>query len=373
MSRSWRMLFILTFFVAMLTDLPPALAGEPDDAVAHAALQKLDPSKTANVVLNQTLNRLIEQATEDANLLTEFPKGPRQPCDNATLIRRFADVFDRNFPAIYGPISDSANAFYVGSQNHKDSPAKAFIIQHKRMWAPTFPVLTRSGVHAMGLDKIDHFFSHGYLLWLTLKNIQEPTDHELNKALEPISQQEDSSWGLKSTGVKSYADIAAAYLGLKFWQTLIDGQSPLLRCENGRFTQTRDFDLFRHLDASVDESFNCNSYKSETFWSGLKKAHHDRAIELCPMRTSSTTCSALAQGYPIVLQKRLFHPRCFTNTASQVEEPSALTANDVLELLSASSGITNLIPFWWRAENATVPVSSSPAEPPILTPKKTAQ
>lgn len=43
MSRSWRMLFILTFFVAMLTDLPPALAGEPDDAVAHAALQKLDP------------------------------------------------------------------------------------------------------------------------------------------------------------------------------------------------------------------------------------------------------------------------------------------------------------------------------------------
>lgn len=117
------------------------------------------------------------------------------------------------------------------------------------------PVISIRG-HRVGVDKLSHFMTEGFNEWSAAKN------GGIEAALELGKSQEEGGYGLKATGVKSYADMAANYKGYAFWTAVLDGDDPYFECKEGRWAQRRPFDWADYADASLDESVNCNDYST---------------------------------------------------------------------------------------------------------------
>jgi hypothetical protein len=77
----------------------------------------------------------------------------------------------------------------------------------------------------VGTDKVGHFFMQG-LGYYDLVKAGKPLEKVL---LE--DHQEDGLWGLKTSGVKSYADMATNYQGYRFWTELTTGLNPYFKCD----------------------------------------------------------------------------------------------------------------------------------------------
>lgn len=320
--------------VAFLTPTP-ASAGEPDDFAGRADRE----APIANEAINTVLNVLLEEALSDAN-------SSKSICSKDVLKRRMFYAFDRNFPEFLGALRHTAHKYIAGPREPEASALKPFVSKHRVMWIETFKVKTKSGEHMIGLDKIDHFFGHGYLNWVAGEGGTSTTQREI---LRLNHDQESGPWGLKTTNVKSYADLSANHLGVSFWKNLVDGPNPHVICKDGKFTLSRKFDLFTYLDASVDETINCSSFATAESVTGFLE-HAKKMNSTCPV--SKKTCQALTKSRPGNLGELTLHPLCRGLQHDQLEVPTPHTVEDILSKASGLlSGGENLIPFWFNRNN----------------------
>lgn len=313
----------------------PAGAGEPDDFAGRADRE----APIANEAINAVLNVLLDEALADAN-------ASKSSCSVEVLKRRMFYAFDRNFPEFLGALRHTAYKYIAGPREPDASALKPYVSKHRFMWTETFKVKTKSGEHMIGLDKIDHFFGHGYLNWIAGAS---GTTANQNEILKLNHDQESGPWGLKTTNVKSYADLSANHLGVSFWKNLVDGPEPHVVCKNGKFVLSRKFDLFKYLDASVDETINCSSFASAESLTGFL-AHAKNMNSTCPV--SKSTCQALTKSRPGNLGVLTLHPLCRGLKHDQLEVPTPHTVEDILTKASGLlSGGENLIPFWFNRNN----------------------
>ena len=121
-------------------------------------------------------------------------------------------------------------------------------------WGPSSTI--RLGDVLVGVDKIDHFWVQGHLYY-----DKAGRGGDMERAIRYGTRTEWLRWGMMTTGVFSFADLAANYDGYAFYRDLLGPGSPLQRGEDGCVVQVRGFDWEEHVDWEYDEVANPPVYR----------------------------------------------------------------------------------------------------------------
>lgn len=135
--------------------------------------------------------------------------------------------------------------------------------------------------HLVGLDKIGHFFAEG---WEYFERTND-AGYEFEQALDWGRRQEAGKFGYRTTGIFSFADLAANLNGWRFWNRVLHKHNDPLKsvfanwltsayvsCDIQYIESIKKrtivrawevnmrFDLSDYVDGAWDEANNCNSY-----------------------------------------------------------------------------------------------------------------
>lgn len=269
-----RLVLILTGLLLPLQSYPE----EPDDFITLG----MAPYEAGDLI-NSAVDRRIQSVVDRINSNTKIA----DKCDREMLRKVFIYNLDQNFTSIGNELrylsdkNDSALADYRPDVPDPDLTKVEFIglsyqDGNKSIYTDKgTPCCVRSlkvNGTIVGLDKVDHFFGNGGILWkklLELKQLQDMSevdwkDSDIEKAiLDFNSNQEDSSWGLEG-GVKSYGDLAANWEGLKFWRNLFEGKNPYVKCKDGKLLVNRKFKIQDYFSDAMNEAINCSSFTDNT-------------------------------------------------------------------------------------------------------------
>lgn len=172
----------------------------------------------------------------------------------------------------------------------------------------------------IGADKLSHFMTEGADYYEAQMRGQN-----LNKILKIGEDEENGVYGLASTGIKSYGDLAANYQGYTFWKNTTEGPNPYFKCVNNKWTQARVFDWNDFVNPMMDESVNCSMYANKDFEDGvarnvaeLQKSKNATPLT-CPLDPAA--CSRASNYFSDErVRQAVVHPSCL-NAPSHSEEP----------------------------------------------------
>lgn len=116
----------------------------------------------------------------------------------------------------------------------------------------------RLGDVLLGTDKIDHFWVQGYLYY---RRSREGTEDD--RAVAWGTRTEWTIWGMGTTRIFSFGDLAANYDGYTFYDELLSPGSVVRREATGCAARVRDWDWREWVDAAYDEVLNPSSYGDE--------------------------------------------------------------------------------------------------------------
>ena len=166
--------------------------------------------------------------------------------------------------SIYGDWS-VFNGYLLGKKSAANSPL-------------ALTAMIKIGDQAIGVDKLEHMFGMGQIYfksyYLKGKN--------LRRVLKSGIAKEKTILGgnILATGVFAYADLAANFNGMRFWNHMLQKRDdilgkdqnlgPYVKCEEGKWqiNPEKKIDFKNYVDESMDESINCSKFASK---SGLKK------------------------------------------------------------------------------------------------------
>lgn len=311
------LLLLLSFF---------ALAADPDNFSGRNTPPQ-----------NELINRYIQgQLQSVVTIHNSINKNNSVECNMEEIENLLVDSFDRNWPDVYSlnqvDAIDGPKSIDESVLNGQMRPL--FYIR-------SFTLNLKGKNYSVGLDKLDHMFSHGYLYWKIVGKDTKMPKEKVIQALKLGVAQEQSAWGLKTSGVKSYGDLSANYMGMNFWRDIWDGSPAFFSCVKGKLVLQREFKIEDYLNGAVDEAINCSSYQSKKMADTV--IGRTQALKRkCPI--DKHECDELKKGFPKEYQEYLLHPLCLGKASNQVEVPSQLTVRDVLDGASAlSDGSSNLL------------------------------
>ncbi len=114
--------------------------------------------------------------------------------------------------------------------------------------------LLKIGDFYIGSDKFGHFFDTGYEYY---------KKSSLDDAMAYGEMTERTYYGLMTTSVYSYGDLAANLDGYFFWNRLTQGKNAYVTCQNNTWTQQNRFTFTEYINAAWDEGLNCNYYRND--------------------------------------------------------------------------------------------------------------
>jgi hypothetical protein len=147
-------------------------------------------------------------------------------------------------------------------------------------------------------------------------------------------RSERTYFGLYTTGVHSYADLAANFEGMRFWQHVLGraddpldtgwrSRRPYVTCRRRfwlagerRWRVSRKLDLADYVTPVWDEAVNCCGYRNQQI-EALVRA---RIAELSAAANADYTCPLDPDGCARARQRfgewapRLLHPTCLAAT-----------------------------------------------------------
>jgi hypothetical protein len=313
-------------------------AGEPDNFSA-----RLDSSAPiANTSINDVVNSVLSLAIYESN-------GRRKKCDRSALTNILKDELDRNWPNITKYVY--LNAPFAGPNSYSKVPYLGTIPYGRTTYSPSTKVQVGDDTFYIGIDKIDHFFSHGFLYWNLVDQDPKLPAAKVKNALNLGTAQEEGPWGLQFTGVKSYADMSANYKGMSFWRDLLDGSPALIECVDNKFVLKNKFAMENYFDASMDETINCDSYAKQEMLDSIKSFTDQKKVS-CPV--SSATCEKFVKNYPSEVAAKILHPLCRKTGTSQIEVASKLSSKDIIDgVQGVLSGGDNLFEMFFPPKKNT--------------------
>jgi hypothetical protein len=116
----------------------------------------------------------------------------------------------------------------------------------------------RLGEVLVGTDKIDHFLVQGFQYFRRSRQGELP-----ERAVRWGTFTERSFWGLATTKIFSYADLAANFDGYTFYAGLLEPGSVLQRDAEGCVEQVRPWDWSEWVDWRYDEVLNPSAYRPD--------------------------------------------------------------------------------------------------------------
>ena len=179
--------------------------------------------------------------------------------------------------------------------------------------------------HRVGVDKFGHFFVQG---WAYFERAYLD-EKGLEAALEWGEQTERSYYGLYTTGIYSYADLAANFEGMRFWLRVLGHDRdplergwyfnrPYIRCARRFWSRERYWRVKRkvriekYVTAAWDEGNNCCRFRSPDLAARVTMRVAERgalegAAYACPIDPEACARTRDRFGPHAA---RLLHPRC---------------------------------------------------------------
>ena len=261
----WTTLFLILFSSS-------SLAYEVDNFTDRDKIKK-----DSLVILDQKVNHILTRSVREAN------KDDPGSCNIAYLRQEILSWIR----------PDPTGQIEVWLELSKDID-RAEIGLHKSIYQDVSflesPILNMVGVgrsillagQIVGSDKIGHFFVQGLGFYDLVKG---------GKPLEKVLAEdhgEDGVWGLATSGVYSYGDIAADYQGYRFWSQLTTGEHPYIRCDEKKgWVNERSFSWAEYVNPAWDEAINCSEMRPSM---QAKVDQHFKKHGLkCPMKPEVCT------------------------------------------------------------------------------------
>lgn len=253
----------------MLVSWTPARAAEAD----HFTLPEGQVADITDKV-NNLANEGLARAIEDLNVAGG--------CDDSRageerLYERLTDVFsnhkkgqlvnaiiDGDIPRTIIPLKESVysewtiwNGFLLGRRGAAKSPLALF-------------PLVRIGDTTVGVDKLEHMFGMGLRYFKKHYFEERPLVSVLKGGI--FKEKTFLGGNMLATGVFSYADLAANFNGMRFWNHMLQKRDdvlgaqqnagPYLLCREGKWVKNaeRPIDFRAYVDASMQESMNCSKF-----------------------------------------------------------------------------------------------------------------
>lgn len=272
----------------------PSIADETDN-FSNRNVKLKDSAALVDEYVNNQFQKVISESNKGAS------------CDYQVIFQNFKYVLDTNFPDISPDLKEDPRIekknLFLKNSIYKTSSKEVGELS---------PTVNVNGF-TIGIDKLDHFFSTGSAYWL-----QYLENKNLDKTLQYGLDQEDGIWGLSNTLVKSYGDLAANYSGFTFWNQILSGKNPYLKCENSKWVINRKFKIADYIDSSWDEAINCSSYASQKMADAILTEMSHQKLS-CPV--SPSECQNLTKKYPANIAKYILHPVCREQKAGFYEKP----------------------------------------------------
>lgn len=269
--------------VAVVLAAPFATATEVDDISTYYY-----QLKDAEPVLNARVQQVFDEAQSEYF-----------GCDLNFLGKKLGYKLVGNL--IFGTIEDFANKTDLIEKTHLKSGESIYAgtpFENSWVdWLASVGVSMNIAGHRVGSDKLGHFVDMGYSLYWAWRSGQQ------TPGLVGRSRGEQQGiYGSVSTGVKSYADMAANWDGLRFWRDVFGrGDNPYFRCEGGRLRQVRAFRWADYVTPAWSEAINCSEYSGADYIRAItvnisKMEHETGRRYTCPIEPAK--CAGLAQKYP---------------------------------------------------------------------------
>ena len=283
--------YLVTVFIALIMpglSVPPA--AHPAEVDSFTNRHELADSAPA---LNLVVNRWLAEALVTANESSVFQLGDEQGVDYCNQAR----LYDALKEKLTGFIVGKLEALVTDSRDLdtiRVSFDKSIYRDFEFTESPTISltrhlaVLLRIGDVYLGADKFGHFFTEGLSYYEMYSSVDQYS------ALQFGDLSESTFYGELTTGVFSYADLAANLNGLRFWNAIlglkadpITGASvdkPFVRCIDKKWRLMKEFDWRDYVDPTWDEAINCSAFRNEILLAKVKKRITDTSQgKSCPL------------------------------------------------------------------------------------------
>lgn len=265
-----------------------SLAAESDDFTTDRSLVP-----EAAEVLNGRAQAYLQRAVSAANV--------RGTCDEDALYEEMRQFFGNHtkgqlvkdilyesaVPTSTVPLKQSIYAAW--------GKGDGFLLGRKK--AATSPLALSPALkvagQVIGVDKLEHMFGMGFFYFTR--------HHRRGKEQEKVVKYgvalEKTILGgnVLATGVFSYADLAANFNGMRFWNHVLQqhddvlgaqyNAGPFVTCQQGQWSVNPEKPLrFEHyIDASMDEATNCSKFATRRGLRKFTQALADRGLHGCPL------------------------------------------------------------------------------------------
>ncbi len=236
-------------------------------AEVDAFTKRFEPVEDTLVPINRLTNELLAKSLERANA-----RG--KACNERHLYKALRKNFNNQYAGKLPKIIIKSDEFAKIKIPSKESIYRDFtmwdaIVQGgtSRISDPIADLMKVNGI-MVGTDKFEHFLGSGYRYFK--KHYQE--GKPLEEALKIGWKAENGILGAVTTGVMAYADLAANFNGMRFWNHILqqhddvlgENFGPYVACENDQWVVTdKKIDWSNYIDESFDEGINCSRFKNE--------------------------------------------------------------------------------------------------------------
>lgn len=224
------------------------------------------PLRDSSKYINKRFNLYFQDALNEANQY-------RKRCSSKELYDQLTDRFKNHAFDEFNKWLSKTNEVSTISTSIRDSIYKDFnifqsVIQGgfaRLISDPTGRVLNFNGIR-VGTDKFEHMMGSGYKYFEIYFLENEPLQKVLNKGWKA----ETGILGAVTTGVMSYADMAANFQGMRFWNhvlqrgmdPLVQNIGPYVKCKNYEWVQVKKVDLTHYVGEEFDEGNNCSLFRT---------------------------------------------------------------------------------------------------------------
>lgn len=259
----------------MLTS-QPASASE-SDSFTH----RFDTLPDKTEFLNQKVNDFLKKAVDNANLeikknttLNAGMPGPERLSNHRNADILYNHIRMQLGRPLIGQLESLVNNL-PNDESRKIPFEESIYRDFKFIETPTLASLKKMAAiieingHIISADKFGHFFSEGWSYF----SLAYADKIHIDSALFFGEMSESIFFGALTTGVYSYADLAANFNGMRFWNRILglhpDVLNPLrtpvpyIRYTGNQFEIINQFDWLDYVDASWDEGVNCNAFRND--------------------------------------------------------------------------------------------------------------
>lgn len=259
-----------------------SMAAEADNFTART-LDLIDVSGQ----INSEANLFLKSAVDNANT--------QGPCDQGEkseelLYKELRKYFANHSKGqlvknILYTENIAKNALPLKESVYKDwSIRNGFLLGRKKAASSPLALspLIQIGDQIVGVDKLEHMFGMGFIYY----SQYYAEGKSIKKVLKSGIFKEKTFLGgnVLATGVFSYADLAANFNGMRFWNHVLlkhddilgseHNLGPYVSCSDSKWKvdERNPVDFRNYIDPSMDESINCSKFANRSGEKKFRKA-----------------------------------------------------------------------------------------------------